>query len=167
MNREWQVSDSVVVVGVDPLTAYENISDVTRMARWSPENTGATVPEPGAPAVVGMRFTGTNRRGPVLRWVTESVVTAADPGERFAWAVRRYGFGRPLVPVAIASWEYRFEAVPGGTRITEIWTDDRRSWPDPVAAVFDRIATRRSGFAEFQRGNIRRTLDRLHADLGR
>ncbi|NEE48629.1 SRPBCC family protein, partial [Streptomyces sp. SID8455] len=55
------------------------------------------------------------------------------------------------------------EAVDGGTRVTETWTDDRRSWPDFVANAFDRVATGGKTFAQFQRGNIRTTLKRLKA----
>ena len=164
MSREWQVSDSVEIA-VDPQTVYAHVSDVTQMGRWSPENTGAVLDRPTASAHVGMRFVGSNRRGPLLRWVTGCEVIAADPGERFAFRVDRYGYGKPLLPVAVATWDYRFEAVPGGTRVTEIWTDDRRPWPDVVAGAFDRIATGGSAFADFQRGNIRSTLDALKREL--
>ena len=67
----------------------------------------------------------------------------------------------PRLPAPIATWEYRFEQVGAVTRVTETWTDDRRSWPDVVANSFDAVATGGKTFAEFQRGNIRRTLDRL------
>jgi hypothetical protein len=46
--------------------------------------------------------------------------------------------------------------------VTETWTDDRR-WPDALVRAFDTVATGTT-FAAFQRGNIRRTLDRLKAD---
>ncbi len=158
-----EISDSVVVA-VDPRTAYARISDVTRMGRWSPENTGAVLTAPEAPVGPGTRFVGSNvRRG--FRWHTECVVTVAEPGSRFAFAVRKFGIGTPILPVAIATWEYRFEPVDGGTLVTEIWRDDRVKWPDAAAAVFDRLATGRAGFAVFQRGNIRRTLDRLKSEL--
>ncbi|WP_067836089.1 SRPBCC family protein [Nocardia lijiangensis] len=163
MPRTKQVSDRIVVA-IDPLTAYDRVSDVTQIHRWSPENIGAELAEPGAPTRVGMRFVGTNkRRG--MQWSTGCEVTAADRGALFAFKVRRYGLRTPILPVAIASWEYRFEAVTGGTEITETWTDDRRGWPDLPTLWFDRLATGKPGFAEFQRGNIRRTLERLKADL--
>lgn len=161
--RITEISDSVVVA-VDPQTAYARVSDVTQMGRWSPENTGAVLSDSGAPMGAGARFVGSNvRRG--FRWHTECVVTAAEPGSRFAFAVRKWGLGKRLLPVTIATWEYRFEPVDGGTRVTEIWHDDRVKWPDAAAAVFDRLATGKRGFAEFQRGNIRRTLDRLKSEL--
>lgn len=163
MARTMQISDSIVIA-VDPATAYDNIADVTRMGRWSPENTGAVLDSPGRPARVGDGFVGANaRRG--MRWHTRCVVTAADPGSRFAFQVRHWGLRKPALRVAVASWEYRFEAVDGGTKVTETWIDDRTRWPDAVAAVFDRVVTGKRGFAEFQRGNIRRTLAGLKAAL--
>lgn len=163
MARDFTVPDSIVV-DVDPEVAYAHVSDVTRMAESSPENKGATiVGGGGSEARVGLEFDGRNKRGPA-QWVTRSVVTAADPGRRYAFRVTTYGMRKPWLRTGIASWEYRFEPVDGGTRITETWTDDRRAWPDLAARAFDRFATG-STFAEFQRGNIRRTLAKLKTVL--
>ncbi|MGA5097548.1 SRPBCC family protein [Streptomyces lavendulocolor] len=160
MPRTMSVSDHIVV-RTDPATLYARVSDPTAMGRWSPENRGATVLGERRDAYVGMVFEGRNTRGPVT-WVTRCTVTAADPGERFAFRVHAIGARRPRLRGPIATWEYRFEAVDGGaTRVTETWTDDRRAWPDAVAGVFDRIVTRGQTFADFQRRNIRTTLERL------
>ena len=163
MTRELTVSDSIVVA-VDPKVAYLEVSDIRQMGRWSPENRGGTVKGDFDQAYVGMRFVGDNKRGPV-RWQTECVVTAAEPGRRFAFDVERYGFGRFMVPVRIATWAYDFEPVDGGTRVTETWTDGRTGWPDFTTRIFDPIATRKPSFAEFQKGNIRRTLANLKKEL--
>ncbi|WP_405621154.1 SRPBCC family protein [Streptomyces sp. NBC_01508] len=166
MPRTFTVSDSVVVAA-SPAAVYEQVSRPALMGRWSPENLGATVRtgakagDGGAPdTYVGMVFDGHNKRGP-LRWTTRCTVTAADPGERFAFRVHAIGLRTPRLPGPIATWEYRLEAVDGGTRVTETWTDDRRSWPDRVANAFDRVATRGHTFAEFQGRNIHRTLSNL------
>lgn len=161
MTRPRTISDDVVV-DAPPEMLYSLVADPVRMARWSPENTGATTTRSGA-AQVGDRFVGTNVRGG-FRWVTESVVTAAEPGRLFAFTVRGWGVRRPTLRVRNASWEYRFEKVEGATLVIETWTDDRQ-WPDAVANVVDRLLTRGSTFAAFQRRNIRTTLDRLKADV--
>ena len=163
MARELEISDSVTV-GVDAQTAYEAVSDVRQMGRWSPENRGAIVEGEFNGAHVGMRFVGDNERGS-MRWKTECVVTSADPGQRFAFDVVKYGFGRPILRVKIATWAYDFEPTDGGTKVTETWMDGRTSWPDFAVRIFDPIATRKSSFAEFQRGNIRRTLANLKREL--
>ena len=165
MPRTFEVSDSVVI-DAPARRIYEQVSDPRRMGRWSPENQGATLAGDWAGgARVGAVFDGRNKRAGV-RWTTRCVVTAADPGERFAFRVEAIGRRRPTLRAPIATWEYRFEPVDGGgTRVTESWTDDRRRWPDVLANAFDRVATRGSVFADFQRGNIRRTLTALKAAM--
>ena len=162
MQRILTVSDSVTV-DASPWSAWEAVADVTQMGRWSPENTGARVPSSG-PLAVGDSFVGTNRRGR-RRWTTQCTVTAADPGKRFAFRVHRIGASRPVLRGRIATWDYHFEKVEGGTRVTETWTDDRR-WPDAAAAIFDKAATGGHLFADFQRRNIRHTLEGLRRELG-
>jgi uncharacterized protein YndB with AHSA1/START domain len=162
MTRTMTVSDSVDIdAAADEL--YSLISDPTRMGQWSPENRGATLLNPAedGTAFVGMTFEGRNARGRT-RWTTRCTVTAAEPGRRFAFWVHTIGVRKPRVRAANASWEYRFEpTAEGGTTITETWTDDRTAWPDAVAAVFDRVVTSGKTFPEFQRVNIRTTLDAL------
>jgi uncharacterized protein YndB with AHSA1/START domain len=161
--RAMTVSDSVVIAA-DALAIYRAVADPSQMPRWSPENTGATVPRPGEPLPEGASFVGTNRRGRA-RWSTRCVVVASEPGRRFTFVVGEIGLGRPRLRGRIARWDYRFEPVEGGTRVTETWTDGRRAWPDAVAGVFDRVVTGGRTFADFQRRNIARTLARMKADL--
>lgn len=163
MPREYTVSGSITIA-VAPEVVYDAVSDVTQMGRWSPENLGAKVTRPTEAAYVGMRFVGSNKRGPV-RWETGCTVTAAERGRRFAFDVNRYGRGRVMIPVRVASWAYDFEAVDGGTLVTETWHDRRRGWPDAAVRLFDPLATRHESFAAFQRGNIARTLRNLKAEL--
>lgn len=165
MPRTFTVSDSVVI-NASPQQLYDQISDVTQMGKWSPENRGATLQAGSGDVAVGMSFDGRNKRGSKT-WVTRCTVTAADPGERFAFRVHSIGFRTPRVPGAIATWQYQFEAVDEGTRVTETWTDDRRSWPDFVANAFDKAVTGGKTFAEFQVGNIRKTLSNLKAAIER
>lgn len=161
MSRLRTVSDTVTI-DVPPDVAYDAVSDVTQMGRWSPENTGAETSQSGR-LEVGDHFVGSNDRGG-FRWQTECTVIAARPGERFAFRVHRIGKGRFLINGAIATWEYRFDEVDGGTLVTETWTDDR-TWSDRVCRVFDSVVTRGNTFADFQQKNIRRTLDRLKREL--
>ena len=108
MARTYSVSDSVVI-DADPSAIYAKVSNPALMGRWSPENRGATVPDGAQEAYVGMVFDGHNKRGP-MGWTTRCTVTAADPGERFAFRVRAIGRRKPVLPGRIATWEYRFEA---------------------------------------------------------
>ena len=129
-------------VAASPDVVWAMVSDVTRMGSWSPETTacrwvgGATGP------VVGARFRGTNKRGPLL-WQTTCTVTAAEPGRRFAFDV---AFG----PAPISSWSYDLEpTTDGGTRVTESWSDRRhgglRLAAVPVMGIRDRAGHNRRG----------------------
>ena len=162
MARILTVSDTVDI-DADADALYTLISDPTQMPKWSPENRGANVlnPAENGVAFVGMTFEGRNKRGRAA-WITRCTVTAAEPGRRFAFRVHAIGVKTPRIRAANASWEYRFEpTAPGKTKVTETWSDDRTSWPDPVVAVFDRVVTSGKSFPEFQRINIRKTLDAL------
>lgn len=165
MSRTMSVSDSVVVPGVEPEEVWALVADPSQMGRWSPENRGAETPAPGRALGVGEQFVGANQRGRA-RWHTRCVVTASEPGRRFAFRVERIGVGTPRLRGAIATWDYAFEPADGGTTVTETWNDDRRGWPDPVAALFDKTVTGGRLFADHQRRNIARTLAALRADLG-
>ncbi len=153
-----------VLVAAPPAAVYALVSDPTRTPEHSPENRGARTDRTGSlPA--GSVFTGSNeRRG--FRWVTECVVTAAEPDRRFAFRVRAIGGARRRLRAPIAGWEHLLEpeTLPDGTpgtRVTQTWTDERRM-PDPVARLFDLVATR-GPFAEFQRRNLAVGLQRLKA----
>lgn len=164
MSRRMKVSGSVVIPGVTPAEVYSQVSDPTRMARWSPENIGAQVESGAGSLVVGDVFVGANQRGG-SRWQTRCMVVAADPGERFTFDVIAWGPRTPVLRLPIARWEYEFEAVDGGTRVTETWRDARRHWPDAVADLVDARLTGGRTFAAFQEHNIARTLDALRGDL--
>lgn len=148
--RVLTVSDAMLV-GAPPEAVYGLVADPTQYPRWSPENTGAHL-EPGTVLQVGDSFVGSNTRGP-LRWATRCVVTAAEPGVRFAFSARDWGLRTPSFRIPNAAWEYHLTPAGGGTRVTLTWTDER-GWPDPLAAVVDRVVTGGHTFAAFQRRNI-------------
>ncbi|MFJ6698276.1 SRPBCC family protein [Streptomyces sp. NPDC091272] len=176
MARTFTVARSILIEAT-PLSVYEQVSRPALMGRWSPENLGATVlgdeqgpGGPDEPARVGLVFEGHNKRG-AFRWTTRCTVTEAEPGRCFAFRVHAIGLKNPRLSAPIATWKYRFEETKGaagagpGTKVTESWTDDRRSWPTFVADTFDRIATGGQTFAVFQVRNIDRTLRNLKREI--
>lgn len=88
---------------------YELVSDLPRMGRFSPENRGGRWLGRKRAPVVGAKFVGLNRRGPVI-WATISTVVVADPGREFAFDVKASG----------ARWRFRFEADGDRTIVTEV-----------------------------------------------
>ena len=119
---------------------WKMVSDLHRMAEWSPENEGgvwikgATGPAPGA------AFRGSNRHGG-KSWKTVARVVDAEPGRRLSFRVSAMG-----VPVAL--WAYDIAATEHGCTVTESWTDLRPGFFKPFAAkatgVSDRTAHNRS-----------------------
>lgn len=90
-------------IAAPPPAVWAVISDVTGVGGWGGECVGAEWLDGGGPEV-GARFRGRQRREG-NEWETVSVVTAAEPGASFGWAV-----GDPANPGA--SW--RFDLTPAG-----------------------------------------------------
>ena len=95
----FDVAESIAVE-VPPAEAYQAVSDVRRMARWSPECFAVLVwsHKDGLPR----RFVGLNRRGPLV-WFTTCQVVTARPGEEFAFDVTTFG-------MPVSRWSYRVAA---------------------------------------------------------
>lgn len=145
------------------------VSDPRNLGRWSPENTSASLREgDDGPAYVGMNFWGHNKRG-MMRWATQCIVTAADPGKCFAFRVVGQRFGgkdRARLRFDIATWEYRFDEIEDGTRVTETWVDDRSSsWFGRSSRMGDRLFTGGRSFADLHSRNMRVTLERLKTEM--
>jgi len=141
-------------VTVPPTAVYRLVSDVRRMARFSPECFACWVwrrDGGGGPA----RFVGFNRRGPFV-WFTTCRVVTAVPDEEFAFDVTTFG-------MPVARWGYRLAPAPGGTEITEYWRDRRTRG----AGLLGRIFTGRSANdrPEINRAGMRVTLARLKREL--
>jgi uncharacterized protein YndB with AHSA1/START domain len=117
--------DEVTVhVEAPPERLWSLVTDVTQTGRWSPECTGCAWEDGADRAVVGARFKGHNRHGPV-RWTTHCEVVAADAPTHFAFQVKESGM----------RWGYRFEPDgAGGTNLTE-YRDKTRQIPLPVRLV--------------------------------
>ncbi|MCF2435067.1 SRPBCC family protein [Streptomyces thinghirensis] len=164
MARKFTVSGSIVI-DVPPDAAYLAVSRPGDMGRWSPENLGTTTGSADGSAALGASFVRAQQARRVRSGSRGCTVTAAEPGQRFAFRVHAIGLSRPRLPGPIATWEYRFEPVGDGTRVTETWTDDRRTWPAFAANAFDRLVTSGKTFAEFQVRNIETTLRNLKREL--
>ncbi|MEU1804287.1 SRPBCC family protein [Streptomyces sp. NPDC019937] len=142
------------VMAADPQDVYELIADVTRIGEWSPEATGAEWLK-GEPGAVGSTFRGHNRR-PWVKWSTICTVTAADPGQRFAFDVK--AAGRP-----VAAWEFEIVPRDGGCEVTQR-TFDRRSLFFKATSVVTTGLGRRSAR---NRWTMERTLEALASSVER
>lgn len=140
-------------IAASPEAVYAAISDVTRMGEWSAECVECRWHEGVDGAVVGATFDGTNRNGD-HEWVTQAKITVADPGREFVFECSSMDFH-------YATWGYRIEPTPTGSRVTE-WNDDLR----PEAAL--EMSKQISGIddrAQRNRETMSGTLERLAAAL--
>ncbi|MEU5883219.1 SRPBCC family protein [Spirillospora sp. NPDC047279] len=158
MDREWVAEESIAVTA-EPDEVYAAVTDLRRMKEWSPELFAVWVR--GRRLREGTRFVGFNRIGWRV-WFTNCQVSAAVPGEVFAFRVSSFG-----MPVAL--WGYRIEGVGGGsTRLTEYWEDLRRDnrgagLVSLLGKVFTGVPAERR--AEVNRAGMRTTLERVRATL--
>lgn len=120
---DWTVSVSRDIAA-DADVLYDLVADVTRMGEWSPENTSCTYKEGFDSPVVGAEWLGDNVHGE-FEWQTEGRVTEAERGEVFAFDAKVGDF-------VFAKWRYEFEAIDGGTRVTERALDLR---PEKVKSM--------------------------------
>ena len=138
--------EASVDIAAPPAAVWAVVSDLRRMAEWSPECVRMWVL--GRPRerawVIGL-----NRRGWVV-WPTTSRITRWEPSYAVGWRVRDNG----------AEWTYELRPAPLGTRLTE-----RRELPPTgmrrVATIFARIAL--GGAA----GHDAELLEGMHTTLAR
>ncbi len=141
-------AEASAIIPAQPATVYDLVTDITRMGEWSPETVSAEWLGGADRAAVGVRFKGTNVIGST-RWATKPTITAAVPGELFAFEVPGACGGK---------WRYEFEQVPGGTRVVESVSQGR---PSPLII---RLLQRKAGVtdrsAHLEQGIVT-TLERL------
>jgi hypothetical protein len=143
-------SSVTVHMNTEPLTAWELISDITKMGEYSPEVFEAEWLDGATGPAVGARYRGhvkRNERGPVY-W-TNCRVTECVPGEVFEFAV-------VFRDKPANTWRYEFAPGPdGGTDVTESFR-----LPDNILTKIWRPL---GGFMRENRNtrDMRRTLERV------
>lgn len=106
-------------------TVWDLVADVTHMGRWSPETYRAAWIDGATGPVVGARFRGDNRVGPV-KWSTTPTVTAARRGEEFAF------------DTGSTRWRYEFHGREDGCEVIESF----ETHMNPVLDVSTRLTLR-------------------------
>jgi len=113
--RWWLTQDSQdIVIDATPQHLYDMVADLPRMGEWSPECQNVEWEDGANGPAAGAMFVGHNRGGPfqLMRWSRHGRVVTADPGREFGFSTEEGGRES-------THWRYRFEAVEGGTRVTE------------------------------------------------
>ncbi|MEQ4207001.1 SRPBCC family protein [Actinopolymorpha sp. B17G11] len=144
------MSDDVqasIEMAADPRAVYDIVTDVAQLPRWAAETVSCRWLDGADGPVVGARFRGVNRHGP-LRWWTTSTVTEARPGRCFAWKVTALRW-------PIAEWRYEIEPADGGCRVTE----RTRNLTNPFfRRIVGPLGTGVANRAEHNRRNMEKTL---------
>lgn len=100
-----------ITIAAPPEKVYDLVADVTRMGEWSPECVRAEWLAGATAAAEGARFHGYNKAG-TFEWDLPCEVVAAERG-------RIFSFRAPADFDQASTWTYSFEAVEGGTSLTE------------------------------------------------
>jgi uncharacterized protein YndB with AHSA1/START domain len=139
-------------IAAPPDQVWEALTDLRRMAEWSPEVVRMVPLKPGG-LKVGQQYLGLNRRKAVV-WPTRSVVAAVEAGRSLAWDTRSSG----------ARWIYELEPESGGTKVVHRRPVPRRiTWLSRAfTPVF--LGGNDAHADELEQG-MRRTLERLKAAL--
>jgi len=124
---------ALTTIQCSPDLVYDTITDVSRMGEWSPECTGGEWAPPADGPVIGAEFVGHNiaKLGPLTlkKWTTNSLVTAATPGELFEF-----------VSADFTTWRYELVGIDGATRVTESFQHDPYTGFQNV--LYERILSR-------------------------
>jgi uncharacterized protein YndB with AHSA1/START domain len=140
------------IVDAPPARVWALVTDVTRMAEWSPQVVRSVVL--GGRVKLGARFFNLNQQG-FKRWPTSAKVVRFSPHTDFAFRITENH----------TIWSFGLEpTVDGGTRITH-----RRETPDGIS-LLSRVLTKAAlggqepFTAELVEG-MGRTLARIKAEL--
>jgi uncharacterized protein YndB with AHSA1/START domain len=107
-----------IEIAAPPDEVYALVSDITRMGEWSPECYECTWTKGATGPAVGARFKAKNKGGRGPGWSNSPIVTAADPGQEFA-------FNRSGPGIGSYTWRYSLEPTSTGTRLTESFDAER------------------------------------------
>jgi uncharacterized protein YndB with AHSA1/START domain len=144
--------EETVEVDAPPAKVWSLVSDVARMASWSPQVVKTFV-RGGGPVQLGTRTLNINHLG-LLVWPTQAKVVRFEPHREFAIRVKDN----------FTIWSFTLEPTDtGGTRITQ-----RRETPDGISSISRRLTDTVLGgqerFTVVLRDGMRQTLERIKAE---
>ena len=111
--------ESTIEIDADPAQVWALVTDVPRMARWSPQVVRSTVK--GGAIEQGARFSNLNRQGPLF-WPTKGKVVRFEPHRDFAFRIAENK----------TIWSFELTPLADGTRTR---VTQRREVPDGISSV--------------------------------
>jgi uncharacterized protein YndB with AHSA1/START domain len=145
-----QLQDAIDVAA-PPATVWALVSDVCRMAEWSPQVTSTRLRAGFDAVALGTEFTNRNRHGE-LEWTTHGTIVRFEPEREIAFRIEENW----------VVWSFRLEPTDTGTLLTQ-----RRETPDGIsqlsADLTDGFLGGQEAFTESMRAGMRETLEALKA----
>ncbi len=149
--QQHEALEASIEIDATPAQVWALVTDVPRMASWSPQVVRSTVK--GGVVRQGATFTNINRQGPLF-WPTGAKVVRFEPHRDFAFRVRE---NRTI-------WSFELaENATGGTTLTQ-----RREVPDGISKlslVMTKVAL--GGVGDFERTlrvGMQQTLERIKTE---
>ena len=140
-----------IEIDAPPVAVWALVTDLPRMARWSPQVVRSFV-RGGGPVRLGTKVLNVNRRGPLV-WPTQSKVVRFEPHRDFAFRIKEN----------FTIWSFELEPTGTGTRLTQ-----RRETPQGISDVSMMLTKRVLGgqerFTGELREGMRQTLERIKAE---
>ena len=134
-----------------PQTVWELVSDVRRMAEWSPSVESTRLSEGFERVELGAWFTNRNRHGELV-WTTHAEVVRFEPGRALAFRVDENW----------AVWSFTLTPTENGTLLTQ-----RRETPDGISdlsrELTDGFLGGQAAWTDTLLAGMRETLDRIKA----
>jgi len=149
--QEFAQLEATIDIDASPAQVWALVTDVKRMAEWSPQVFRCTIKGDGVQQ--GTRFSNLNRQG-LLFWPTKGKVVRFDPHRDFAFRIAE---NRTI-------WSFELEPLPGGgTRVTQ-----RRELPDGISTISLSLTKVALGgidkFTDRLRDGMHATLERIKAE---
>jgi hypothetical protein len=143
MTHADAVLEESIDIAAEPARVWSLVTDLPRMARWSPQVVRTLVRGEG-PVGLGTRAVNLNRRG-VLFWPTRSKVVRFEPHRDFAFRIKDN----------FTIWSFTLEPTDGGTRVVQ-----RRETPQGTSKISDGLVRRLLGGQQQFRGELREGMQR-------
>lgn len=133
-------------ISAPPSRVWELVSDVRRMADWSPQVLSTRLRSGHDAVGLGAEFTNRNKEGE-LEWTTHGEITRFEEGRAIAFRIAENW----------VVWSFTLEPTDGGTRLTQ-----RRETPDGISdlslELTDGFMGGQTAFTESLRAGMRQTL---------
>jgi uncharacterized protein YndB with AHSA1/START domain len=145
------VLEESIDIAAAPEAVWTMVSDVRRMAEWSPQVESTRLRNGADQVVQGVEFTNLNNNG-TFQWKTHGTVVRLDSGREIAFRIQENW----------AIWSLRVEPTLGGTKLTQRRESPDGS-PDGTVHVIDAYLGGQDTFTESMRDGMRQTLRAIKA----